>query len=200
MCTFNNTVVDIVNWCLSMRGKNTLLDTVSFQKTRYWTRCPFKKHVIGHGVLSKNTLLDTMSFQKTRYWTRCPFKKHVIGHGVLSKNMLLDTVSFQKTRYWTRCPFKKHVIGYGVLSKNTLLDTVSFHRVIRSLSCLHGVQHTAEQMFLVNQHFILQIISFMCSPMKGLVLIVPLKATTDKRRFLFSLHGLMHIAEIDSVV
>ena len=131
VCTFNNTVVDIVNWCLSMRGKNTLLDTVSFQKTRYWTQCPFKKHVIGHSVLSKNTLLDTVSFQKTCYWTRCPFKKHVIGHDVLSKNTLLDTVSFQKTRYWTRCPFKKHV-----------LDTVSFQKhvfPIPTFSLLHFI-------------------------------------------------------------
>ena len=88
----------------------------------------------------------------------------------------------------------------SLINKCFQIHMVWFRRVIRSLSCLHGVQHTAEQMFLVNQHFILQIISFMCSPTKGLVLIVPLKATTDKRRFLFSLHGLMHTAEIDSVV
>ena len=63
-------------------------------------------------------------------------------------------------------------------------------RYIRLQSCLHGVacavHHGAKQMFLVNQHFILQIFSFMIDVFTNeCLLIVPLKATRVERRFRF---------------
>ena len=40
----------------------------------------------------------------------------------------------------------------------------------------------------------------MCSPQKGFLLIVPLKATRDSQRFWIWLRGVMHTAELDSAV